>query len=116
MKNSHSFTELYYHLVLVTKYRKPFNFTRTELDILETLCINEGLENIKINSGDDHIHLLFECKPSLCLSALINRLKSNSSRGYKYCTKTWPGWQNGYYCGSVGQNDLNKVRNYIDNQ
>jgi len=80
---SHAAYRLYYHLVLVTKYRrKCLNAAIiSDLDgIVRTLCESWGCELKELNGEADHLHVLFEGKPSMELSGFVNNLKTVTSR------------------------------------
>ncbi len=82
-KNCHSMYRLEYHLVLVTKYRKKcitpdmLRFLKEESTRILALS---GTELLEINGEADHIHLLISAPPQICLSNVINALKSSTSR------------------------------------
>ena len=65
---------LQYHIVWVTKYRKPIFVGNIERDIkeylLETLKFLD-MDTIAMEVMPDHIHLLVNCKPQLRLSDAI---------------------------------------------
>jgi putative transposase len=121
MKTNHSFTKLTYHFVFVTKYRKQFYYFQNEsclLDILLKYFDEKKIRVVNANFGDlNHIHILLDCHPSLSVSDIAKSFKYSTNKylSSKY-TFTWPGWQTGYYCGSVGANSLDCIENYIKNQ
>lgn len=81
--NYHSVSELYYHLLLVTKYRKQV-ITDDICDRLQEICeniaISYGITITEFNHDTDHVHILFQAKPVTELSKFINAYKSASSR------------------------------------
>ena len=67
---------LQYHIVWVTKYRKPIFLGGIESDVKEYLLETlKSLDMIPIAMEimPDHIHLLVDCKPQLRLSDAIKR-------------------------------------------
>lgn len=81
-QNSSSF-RLYYHLVLVTKYRrKAINRPiRDRLDDIFKAVLNKWrCELVEFGAEEDHVHLLIDAHPALDLSSLVNNLKTVSSR------------------------------------
>ena len=74
---------LQYHIVWVTKYRKPIFIGDIEQDIrgylLKTLK-SLDMDIIAMEVMPDHIHLLVNCKPQLRLSDAIKVLKGNTAR------------------------------------
>jgi REP element-mobilizing transposase RayT len=73
---------------------------------------------IKINSVEDHAHVLCKIKPSVSVSDFVNKVKTNSSRWindhfelpYKFQ------WQSGFSSFSVSESACEDVIRYIDNQ
>lgn len=81
-------------------------------------------ENIVIremNGETDYVHVLFDYAPDIKLTALVNKIKSRTSRlarrDYplevgKYYSKPMF-WTNSYFLGSVGVNMAKIVKEYI---
>ena len=74
---------LQYHIVWVTKYRKPVFIGKIESDVKKYL--NEMLQSLSMDViamevMPDHIHLLVNCKPQLRLSDAVQILKGNIAR------------------------------------
>ena len=74
---------LQYHIVWVTKYRKPIFIGEIEEDVrsylLETLK-SLDMTVLAMEIMPDHIQLLVDCKPQLRLSDAIKILKGNTAR------------------------------------
>lgn len=81
--NRHSYYNLVYHLILVTKYRKKCINKSISSDLLKVFAnviqINSG-ELINYIWGDDYVHFSFKLSPVTELSKLVNSLKSSSSK------------------------------------
>lgn len=74
---------LQYHLVLITKYRHPVLTGEIEAFLKEyttNYFVNQNMNIIELEVNNDHIHILFEAPPQICLSSFINSFKSASSR------------------------------------
>jgi putative transposase len=76
-------SDLKAHLVLTPKYRKKV-FNKEMLDFLGKI-LTELMEKwdckfIEFNGESDHVHILFQYKPQICLSTLINNIKTVTSR------------------------------------
>ena len=73
---------LQYHIVWVTKYRKPIFIGEIEEDVrsylLETLK-SLDMTVLAMEIMPDHIQLLVDCKPQLRLSDAIKILKGNTA-------------------------------------
>lgn len=70
--NNHSVFLMYYHLVLVIKYRRKV--------IFEYIATNYNITLQGWNHDKDHVHILFKAQPNSELSKFINAHKSASSR------------------------------------
>ena len=126
--NRHSCFLLQYHLVVVTKYRHPvindeiFGLLQNiAKDILET---KNRCKIIKINYCSDHIHILFEAPPQICLSVIINSFKTVTSRLIRknfsehlkpYYWKPYF-WSDSYFVSTVGDTNAEIIKIYIENQ
>ena len=89
--NRHSCFLLQYHLVLVTKYRKPAIVDELENGLKEYTMQYFKDRNLPVHALEtmpDHIHILFDAPPQINLSEFINAFKSASSRQMrkKVCT------------------------------
>lgn len=124
--NNHSVFTMYYHLVLVIKYR------RTVIDDKVSERLKEIFENIQLpynivlqewNHDKDHIHILFKAEPNSGLSKFINAYKSASSRLIKkeypeIQSKLWKEyfWSRSFCLITTGGVTIDVIRKYIENQ
>jgi len=117
---------LQYHIVWVTKYRKPIFTGEIEADVksylLETLNILEMIP-IAMEVMPDHIHLLVDCKPQICLSDAIKVLKGNTARWLflahpEIKKQLWGGhlWNPSYFVSTVSERTIDQVERYIKEQ
>lgn len=126
--NRHSCYLLEYHLVVVTKYRHPVLTGKLKDRLLE-LSFNV-IEDywkcriLEISTDKDHIHILFESKPQVQLSKLVNNYKTVTSRILRkefadelspYYWKPYF-WSDSYFIGYVSDRTRKAVRFYIQNQ
>ena len=126
--NRHAVYKLQYHLVVVTKYRRPV--LNNELSIkLKDIATNVFETNwkcdiLEFNTDLDHVHILFEAPPQVQLSKLINNFKTVSSRLLR---KQFPDflsnynwkpyfWSDTYFISSVSETSEETIRAYIQNQ
>ena len=125
--NRHSCFLLQYHMVLVTKYRKPV--LTGELKeyiywIIQDLCKERGYNILQMNGEADHIHLLFEAGPDMAPMEFANVVKTKTAR---FARRDFPEevnkyywepyfWTDSYFVTTVGTNSLAVVQDYIKNQ
>ena len=125
--NQHSCFLLQYHLVLITKYRKPAITGNLEDFLKDYTCRyfkDHELRVQAIETMPDHMHILFDAYPQLNLSEFINAFKSASSRQIRKAFSPelaqyyWKPcfWSLSYFIGSVSDKTETVVKNYINNQ
>ena len=81
--NNHSVFLMYYHLVLVVKYRrKVIDDTISDYSKEKFVSLGEkyNITLVEWNHDIDHVHILFKAHPNTELSKFINAYKSASSR------------------------------------
>lgn len=81
--NNHSVFLLYYHLVLVIKYRKKVindDISKRLKEIFEKIQGKYNIILLEWNYDKDHVHILFKAHPNTEISKFINAYKSASSR------------------------------------
>lgn len=81
--NNHSVFIMYYHLVLVIKYRRKVidgQISNRLKEIFEYIVPNYNISLQEWNHDIDHVHILFKAEPNSELSKFINAYKSASSR------------------------------------
>jgi putative transposase len=117
---------LHCHLVFVTKYRRSV-FTDEHLTWLESMfneiCEKLEVQLIEFNGETDHVHLLINYPPKVCISTLVNSFKGVSSRMFakkfgrihKYYYKGVL-WSPSYFAGSVGGAPISVLKQYIEQQ
>ena len=123
--NNHSAFCLYYHLILVVKYRRMV-FTNEistyaqEIFIRISKPYNIFLE--EWNHEADHVHIMFKAHPNSELSKFINAYKSASSRLIKrdfpeVRQKLWKEmfWSRSFCLLTTGGAPIEVVRRYIEN-
>ena len=126
--NRHSCFLLQYHMVLVTKYRKPV-LTGKVKDLvygtIREIFEEKGMNILEMNGEPDHIHILYESDPFTAPGSLANIIKTKTSRFArkeyvdtllkKYYQKPLF-WSQSYFVTTVGENTFDAVTNYIRNQ
>lgn len=124
--NRRSVFKLYYHLILVIKYRRKVindNISETLKKHFETLQNAFQIKLEEWNHDEDHIHILFTAEPTTNLSKFINAYKSASSRMIKIAypeikCKLWQEafWSKSYCLLTSGGASIDVIREYIKTQ
>lgn len=124
--NNHSVFLMYYHLVLVVKYRREVfdnSIADYAKDMFERIGDRYNITLVEWNHDSDHIHILFKAHPNTELSKFINAYKSASSRLIKkdfpqVKEKLWKQmfWSRSFCLLTTGGSPINIVRKYIENQ
>lgn len=126
-KNRHASFLLQYHLVLVTKYRKPVLKSSIDefiKDYFKKYLSNNDCNIMEMESNFDHIHVLFEAPVTTNLANLINGLKTVSARMARQRFQTelnkyyWKPyfWSRSYFIVTVSERNTQMVGDYIKNQ
>jgi putative transposase len=115
------FVKLWINAVWGTKSRYPY--LKGEIKTKVIKHIKENSRRIKIyidtiNGHDDHLHCLFGLNTTMSVSKALNLIKGESSFwiNKNQITKSTFEWCDEYYAASVSESDLQRVRNYINNQ
>ena len=123
-KTAHSVYDLKYHIVWITKYRKPVLRGEIALRVRELVRQTCATLDVQILSGHvsaDHVHLLVSVPPSIAISDLVKRLKGRSSRKMleefgELSRQFWGRhlWARGYFAVSTGNVTDEVIRQYIE--
>lgn len=125
-KSSHTVYDIKYHLVWITKYRKPVlraDIALRARDLLREICKTNDVEIIKGHISKDHVHLFVSAPPHISVSQLVKSLKGKTSRKlmmeYKSLNRTFWGrhiWARGYFVASSGNVTDEVIMKYIEQQ
>ena len=115
-----------YHIVWVTKYRKPVLKDGIDERVKQLLTDMQWEYNFRILAMEvmpDHIHLLLDCKPQFFISDMIKIFKGNIARRlfieYPELKKQlWGGhlWNPSYFVATVSKRTREQVEAYISSQ
>ncbi len=124
--NAHSVYLMYYHLIMVVKYRrKVINDPISERakEIWEYIAPRYGIVLEEWNHDIDHVHVMFRAQPKTELSKFINAYKSASSRLLKkeypeIREKLWKEafWSQSFCLLTAGDTPAEVIRQYIETQ
>ena len=125
-KGSHSVYDLKYHIVWITKYRKPVlgkEIGKRVRDLIWMICASLEVDIVKGNISRDHVHLLVSVPPTLAVSRLVQRMKGLTSRKLlqenRGLNKAFWGrhlWGRGYFVASTGNVTEEMIARYIEDQ
>ncbi len=125
-RSSHSVYDIKYHIVWITKYRKPV--LRGDVDdrareLIREICKAQNVEIIKGHISRDNVHLFVSVPPHLSVSKLVQSVKGKSSRKlmmeFKRLNRQFWGqhiWARGYFVASSGNVTDEVIIKYIEKQ
>lgn len=126
--NSHNVSNLVYHFVCPTKYRRVVITESVDRSMKQT-C--DGIELrydwivfLEVGADKDHVHFLIQSTPNYSPAKIITTVKSIIEKRMfaehpEVKKQLWGGqfWSDGYFVASVGKNRSEEViRNYVKNQ
>ena len=125
-KTAHAVYDCKYHLVWITKYRKPALRGEIGLRLRELIRQTCATLDVQIVSGHvavDHVHMLVSVPPKVSVSDLMQRLKGRSSRKmleeFGELNRQFWGrhlWARGYFAVSSGNVTDEVIKQYIESQ
>ena len=122
----HTVYDIKYHFVWITKYR--YRILKGEVayrlrELLRQGCEAKGIDVIRGSIGNEHVHMLLSCPPSLAPSKIMQYLKGRLSHllqdEFPKLKKRYWGqhmWARGYFCGTVGEVDTETIKKYVETQ
>lgn len=124
--NNHSVFILYYHLVLVTKYRRQViddEISEYAKVTFERISESYHITLVEWNHDKDHVHIMFKAQPKTELTKFINAYKSASSRLIK---RDFPRvkqflwkemfWSKSFCLLTTGGAPIDVIKKYIQSQ
>jgi putative transposase len=125
-RSSHTVYDLKYHLVWITKYRKPVlagEVARMLRELVREICKGNDVEIIKGHISRDHIHIFVSVPPHISVSDLLKSIKGKTSRKllmeFKTLSRQFWGrhlWARGYFAASSGNVTDEVIMKYIEQQ
>ena len=127
VNSAHSVYYLRYHVVWVCKYRRRIlnpgmcSYIRKLLPKL--IRSMSGVEVKTIGFDEDHLHMVICIPPKYSISAVIGKLKSQSTsrlrKAFPWLAKVYWNenvvWSPGYFVSSVGV-DEKTIKKYVEHQ
>ena len=125
-KSSHTTYDIKYHLVWITKYRKPVltgEIAKRCRELIREICLSKEVEILKGHISKEHVHIFVSVPPHISVSSLMQSLKGKSSRKmmmeYNALSRTFWGrhiWARGYFVASSGNVTDEVIMQYIELQ
>ena len=129
-KKKHAVYMLTYHVIFVTKYRKPVisdEIGDSMKQYAGYLLDKIGGDLVSAETDRDHIHLLVSLPPDIAPTSAVRILKTHLSReihanaGYmayvsKYLYGDTPLWSASYFIATTGSVSMETVKSYIESQ
>jgi putative transposase len=125
-KSSHTTYDIKYHLVWITKYRKPVltgEIAKRCRELIREICLSKEIEILKGHISKEHVHIFVSVPPHISVSSLMQSIKGKSSRKlmmeYKALSRTFWGrhiWARGYFVASSGNVTDEVIMQYIELQ
>ena len=120
---SHSRFDIKYHVVWLTKYRKPVLSSEVGFrlrDLVREICRTNEIEILQGHVSRDHVHLFLSCPPDLSPSKIMQYLKGKTSRKllmeFPHLQKSFWGrhlWARGYFAATSGNVTDEVIMDYI---
>lgn len=119
--SSHVYSELFIHLNWHCKEDQPFIHPELEKALyshVENYCQKtRGIRFLGIGGTSDHIHLVIQIEPFLCLADWIGKVKGASSHDLNQSFGQGSlFWQRGYGALSFARRDLKGILRYVGDQ
>ena len=115
-----TYTNLLFHIVYSTKYRKPLIQPSWQDELYGYMGgIIRAEKGILLVVGGikDHVHMLAKLPPTIAVSDMLRLIKGNSSKWVNERPDvSYFEWQAGYGAFSVSKSNVPSVRKYIDSQ
>jgi putative transposase len=125
-RSSHTVYDIKYHLVWITKYRKPVlrgAIAERVRDLIREICKARDVEILKGHVSGDHVHIFVSVPPHISVSQLVQWIKGKTSRKmlveFKALSRVFWGrhiWGRGYFVASSGHVTDEAIMNYIEQQ
>ena len=123
---SHTRYDIKYHIVWITKYRKPIMVgpvAERLRELIRQISQQNEVTIIKGHISKDHVHLLVSSSPSLAVSRLVQKLKGATShklfQEFAHLRQQYWGqhlWARGYFVATTGTVTDEIIKEYIENQ
>jgi putative transposase len=116
-----SYVTVWLHCVWSTKNREPVLTKELRPELFQHIFDNGRRKRIwvdTVNGYQEHVHTLISLDKSMSIAKALQLMKGESANWLNKhpLVKEKIHWQDDYFVVSVGQSQVEKVRNYIRNQ
>ena len=116
-----AYRQIFYQIVFGTKNCKPTldkEFDKELYKYIYGIIKNKKCKLYRINGIEDHIHIMSDLHPTICLSDYVKDIKVASSIWMKQSGKfpAFEGWQDKYGAFTYSVREKDMIINYIKNQ
>lgn len=127
-KGTNGVYSLMYHFITCVKYRRKVFTNDIIINRLKELIIqisnDYDVKVIEQECGEDHLHILIKCKPTLDFKSYIQALKGRTARTLRkefpdlLKDKLWGNhfWSPSYYLATTGNVTLDTLIKYVEEQ
>jgi putative transposase len=125
-RSSHTVYDLKYHLVWITKYRKPVLSGEIAVrlrELVREICKCKDVEILRGHISRDHVHIFVSVAPHISVSDLLKSIKGKTFRKllmeFKTLSRKFCGrhlWARGYFAASAGNVTDEIIMQYIEQQ
>lgn len=118
---ANTYSQLHVQLVFAVKYRAALiqkSWQPRLHEYITGIFQNNEHKMLQINSMPDHIHIFIGMRPHQSISALVQNVKTESSKWIKenkFCKSAFA-WQEGFGAFSYSKTHVDRVIRYIQNQ
>ena len=116
-----SLSSILIHLIFSTKNREPFITPDIEQELhpyMATIFRALKSPSLAIDGTRDHVHILFSLARVIAIADLLEEVKTETSKWIKTKGPEFRNfhWQKGYGAFSIGQSQVEAVKQYIHSQ
>jgi putative transposase len=118
---ANTYSQIYIQSILAVQGRQNLLPSKNKEELhkyVAGVIRNKDQRLLRINSVQDHVHILLSLRPDIALSGLVRDIKANSSRFINRMgwIKGRFNWQEGFGAFSYSHSQLDRVIRYIDRQ
>ena len=116
-----TYRQIFYHIIFGTKNRNPTINKIYDEELyryISGIIKNKKSHLYRINGIEDHIHIMSDIHPTICLSDYVKDIKVSSNIWMKESGKfpAFEGWQDGYGAITYSVREKDMIINYVKNQ